>query len=685
MKYIISIIFILNSTFLNSQVKEIYQLKDTILVVGEKYTDDVSQQKVNIEEYHSSGLANYDLMSALRIIGINAAFDFNTIPYMEGADFQEQQFFINNIPVPFQSRLIGMQSGLNSLLFSQISLLETHSLNGYSKPIRLELKTNKIDTSQIHFNSKINILHFENTISLPVNFFNGGITVGYNRSLLETIKPFLGSSINNKNDFEYKKFPFFQSFQMLAELKFSNLIIKPIFIYSEDIGNFGINTKGFNFNSYQLNYGAEIQADLGKVRNSTQFYSNVGKNNIDYRFPENKGVYVHGKANLSFEEFGLNSNIEYSIKPSHSFILSLGYKHQKTNSANEVSITNNENSIKASYLSDVFESIIYYQNLLSDKLLSTLHIGLNSFRFYNIHPFLGFDIAYYNPILFNARFQISYESFQEPINPVFYSFQNALWDPSSASSIFFVDDNKLPLRPIYCLNSSINISKDISNSFFETNVSAKLFLRKLKNLVYTNNYPNEVTIYNSDFEFNQDFDGLRYGLSFLLENEIKSLSVKNLIAVNLCKSINRNNKDDTQFYTLNYNPLTITNLVQYQFSNFYMNVLFVYSSGRYMFDKKISSDYSSVDSTVNNSVSTDFTNQLNLKPYYSIDISFLYKVAYSDFDINVSFTFLNIFNHKNESRRIFALDAFNKTLTERSEYYNFPRFFIFEISMNLIL
>jgi len=243
----------------------------------------------------------------------------------------------------------------------------------------------------------------------------------------------------------------------------------------------------------------------------------------------------------------------------------------------------------------------------------------------------------------------------------------------------------LPLRPIYCLNSSINISKDISNSFFETNVSAKLFLRKLKNLVYANNYPNEVTIYNSDFEFNQDFDGLRYGLSFLLENEIKSLSVKNLIAVNLCKSINRNNKDDTQFYTLNYNPLTITNLVQYQFSNFYMNVLFVYSSGRYMFDKKISSDYSSVDSTVNNSVSTDFTNQLNLKPYYSIDISFLYKVAYSDFDINVSFTFLNIFNHKNESRRIFALDAFNKTLTERSEYYNFPRFFIFEISMNLIL
>jgi hypothetical protein len=680
MKLIILICLISNITLLHSRVIGYYQFNDTIIVVGEKYIDDLSRQRIDLKEYQSVSSTNYDIMNSLRIIGLNAAFDFNTMPYLEGGDFQEQQLFINNIPVPFQSRLIGMQSGLNSLLFSQITLLEAQSSNGYGKPIKLKLKTNSIDTSQIIINSKINILHFENAISFPVNLFSGGVTVGYNRSLLETIKPFISSSLNNTDDFEYKKFPFFQSFQALGELRIDNLTVKPIFIYSEDIGNFGINTKGFNFNSFQLNYGADVQGNLGKISTLTQLYSNKGRNNINYRFPEYNNLYIQGITSLLFEEFGFRSNLEYSIKPGQNVSLNFGYRNQNANSSN--ALLSPDNYKKASYSSDIFESTFYYQSLLSDKFLSTFYMGLNSFKFNTINPSVGIDISYFNPSLFDARLQVSHEAFQEPFNQIFYSFQNAIWDPGTTGSIFFIDNKDLPFSPMSCLNSSINLSKQINHSLFGTNVSTKIFFRSLKNLVYANNYPDEVNFYNSDFKFNQDFDGTRYGLSFLLENDFKPLLLKNLTAVNLIRSINYDNTNNLRFNAMNYSPFTLTNLVQYQITNFYAAVFFIYSSGRYTFDKKITSV---IDSTVNYSVSSDFTTQSNLNPYYSVDISLLYKVVYPDYNINIGFSALNIFNKRNESRRGFILNESKDNLIRRSEYYNFPRFFIFEISISFTL
>ncbi len=666
-----------------SQVNENYKLEDTVVIVSKNRIDDnINQQKINLEDFHSFGSTHYDLMNYLRIIGTNSALDFDVVPSIEGADIQEEQFFINDIPVPFQSRLLGLQSGLNSLLYSQMSIVETQSLNGYEKPIKLKLKTNSMDTSQIYVLSNVNNLHLENALYLPLNTFNGWITIGYNRSLLETIEPFLGRAING-NSFEYKKFPFFQGFQVLGEFIMNNVVIKPTVIYSDDIGTFDLNTNLFNFNSHQFNYGVDIKTELNKIKNSTQIYSNAGKNNIDYSFVETNDTGVNGNANLYFEEFGFHNNLEYLINSNNTLALSLGYRYQNTYSKNEVSPAYNQGNKTASYLSDFYECSLYYQRLISDRLMTTVHVGLNSFKFANPCSSSGLDINYSDPKLIDARFQMSYESSQEPVNPVFFTFQNTIWDPSSSSSLFFIDNSNLPLKPIKYFNTSLNLRKQISVSYLETDMSVKLFLRKLKNLIYANNYPDEVTIYNTDLKFNQDFNGTRYGLSFLIENDIKLIALKNLTSVSLCKSINQNYTDGLIFYALNYCPQTITNLTQYQFGNYFINVTFVYSTGRYYFNKKIISYYSPNDPTVTDSISIDFTKQLNLNPYYRMDISFLYKVIYNNREFNLGISCLNIFDHKNESDRYFSLDSATKSLTETSEYFNFPRFLILEIGIKL--
>lgn len=663
-----------------SQEKENYQLKDTILVVAERYAEEnINKQTINLKEFFSNGFVNYDLMNYLKIIGINSFNDFNTLPYMEGADFQEQQFFINYIPVPFQSRLIGLQSGLNSLLFSQISLLETHSLNNFDKPIKLNVKTNKIDTNQIHFTSSINFLHLENAISIPINNLKGGVVIGYNRSLLESIKPFL-RSIMNKNDFGYELFPFFQGFQMYADIKTNNVSIKPILIYSEDNGSVGINTKDFKFKSHQLSYGVEIQSKIANLKNSILLYSNLGKNKVDYKFLETKSGDVQGKTNLSFRDVGFNSNTEYVIETDHTLSLSFGYIHQNTTSENKVSFTYNNNDKTASYSSDYFESALYYQSILSNKFLSTIYIGFNSYKFYNIFPSLGIDLIYSDLKLFEARFQTNYKAFQDPINPIFYSFQNTIWDPSFTSSLFFVDNNRLPLKPMHLFNTSFNMRKNLSSSFLETNISIKLFFRRILNLLYANNYPNGVTIYNSDLEFNQDSKGLRYGLSLILENNIKELSIKNLTSITFCRSLNHDNRSGLKFNSLNYSPITVTNLTQFEVNRFYANILLIYNAGRYFFSQKINKYYSSVDSTYYYSMFTDHSSQLSLMPYYRMDISLLYQIIKGNFNLSCGLSIINIFDHKNESNRNYSLDLSKKSLLEKSEYFNLPRFFVFEIS-----
>lgn len=683
MKVLYAVIFVLSSILLHSQSKDIYLLNDSIIVIGKRLTEDyLGTQKINLQEMRMVGFVNYDLMQYLKIIGVNSMNDFNTLPNVEGADFNEQQFFINDIPVPFQSRLIGLQSGINSLLFSQISFLETHSINTFSKPIKLQIRSNSIDTSKFNLKTNINFLHLENAISFPISNLNGEVALGYNRSLLESVKPFLSSFIK-KNDLDYKQFPFFQGLQCFSKFRINDVIISPIFIYSEDNGITKISSKEFNFHSRQLNFGVAIQTKLNKIDQSFQFYYNDGRNNVNYKFFETKKGDVNGATNLLFKEIGMISSSKYKIASNHNLDLAFSLRHQITNSENIVSF--NSTDKVSSYTSDYFKAKIYYSSILSKKILSTFHIGLSSFRLHNTLPSVGIDLNYFDAPLFDARFQINYEISNEPINPIYYSFQNIIWDPSATSSLFFIDDSKLPLKPIECMNASVIVKKQIINSFIESNFSIKLFFRQLKNLIYANSYPDEVTIYNSDLNFRQDFNGIRYGLAFLFDNKINSIHLRNITSFNLFKSITHDKKNNHTFNSLNYSPVLISNFTQYQISRFYINFLFIYNIGRYLFGKSINSYYSSVDSTYYYSISTDYNSQLNLRQYFRSDISIFYNIYDNDFKLSTGVSVLNIFNNKNESQRNFSLDLLNKSIVANSEYFNLPRVIVFEISMSLIL
>ena len=166
----------MNLAILYSQEKDSYQLKDSVVIVGEKYyTENINKQLISICEVQSRGVPNYDLMDYLKILGINYSSDFNILPSTEGADYYEQQFFVNNFQVPFQSRLIGLNSGLNSLLIAKMSLLESHSIFNSSHPVKYRIVTRKPDTSQIQFNSNNSLLCTENTLSIPLKILNGGL------------------------------------------------------------------------------------------------------------------------------------------------------------------------------------------------------------------------------------------------------------------------------------------------------------------------------------------------------------------------------------------------------------------------------------------------------------------------------------------------------------------------------
>ena len=449
--------FILSNVVTYSQIKDTYELTDSVIVVGERNPDDkLSQQQINIKEVQSSGFTNYDLMEYLKIIGINSSIDFNTLPYVEGADFNEQQFFINNIPVPFQSRLIGLQSGLNSLLFSQISLIEAHSINNFSKPIKLEATTNVIDTTHITFKSNINFLHLENAVSIPLKGINSAFVFGYNRSFLESVRPFL-SDVSNKSNFDFNQFPFFQSFQFLLSYKTPTLTIKPILIYSEDNGIVGISTKKFNFFSKQYNFGADIEFEGDKIIQNFKVFSNAGKNKVDYKFTESENGSITGLTNLSFLDYGIISNTTYDSKAKQKLKLSILFKHQNSKSDNLVSFENKYQS--TSFISDYLSGKLYFTNIFDDKIISTIYGGLSTNQLDQVNPSFGLDLSYYNPDLFDSRFQINYDTDQDPINPVFFSFQNTVWNPSSSSGLFFVDEKSLPLKPINFVNVSLHLIK----------------------------------------------------------------------------------------------------------------------------------------------------------------------------------------------------------------------------------
>lgn len=673
----------MNLAILYSQEKDSYQLKDSVVIVGEKYyTENINKQLISICEVQSRGVPNYDLMDYLKILGINYSSDFNILPSTEGADYYEQQFFVNNFQVPFQSRLIGLNSGLNSLLIAKMSLLESHSIFNSSHPVKYRIVTRKPDTSQIQFNSNNSLLCTENTLSIPLKILNGGLLLGYNRSLLETIRPLLNKYYDN-SEFDFNKFPFYQGCQIIGNFSTGKINVSPLFFYSEDEGIVDISSKTFNFKSDQLNYGVEINYDGNDIINSTRLFSSKGKNNINYAFLESANGKLDGSAVLSFYNIRANSDFEIKLNQHNSLNIDLGYNYQKANSDNEASMKTNSKS--AFYTLDVYDAKIFYTTYLSDKFASTINFGVRSIDLNIPYPSYGLDLLFSEPALISARFQLSYDNNQEPVNSIYYSFQNTIWDPSSSGNYYFIDKEDNPIKPVKCFNISLNVMKNISAAVIESDLSIKLYYRQLKNLIYANNFPDEITIYNSDLKFNQNFEGIRYGISLSLTNKAEKLSISNITSFNICISSTKDRNNNILFNSLNHNPITFSNLTQYEFKDFYLNVFFFYSSGRYIFKKLSESFYSSIDSSYSYSLGTDYDNQINLKSYARCDVSVMYKFIMGSFNMNFGVSVFNIFNNKNESGREFSINNKNGNIISESKYFNLPTFISMGININYIL
>ena len=343
------------------------------------------------------------------------------------------------------------------------------------------------------------------------------------------------------------------------------------------------------------------------------------------------------------------------------------------------------NSKSAFYTLDVYDAKIFYTTYLSDKFASTINFGVRSIDLNIPYPSYGLDLLFSEPALISARFQLSYDNNQEPVNSIYYSFQNTIWDPSSSGNYYFIDKEDNPIKPVKCFNISLNVMKNISAAVIESDLSIKLYYRQLKNLIYANNFPDEITIYNSDLKFNQNFEGIRYGISLSLTNKAEKLSISNITSFNICISSTKDRNNNILFNSLNHNPITFSNLTQYEFKDFYLNVFFFYSSGRYIFKKLSESFYSSIDSSYSYSLGTDYDNQINLKSYARCDVSVMYKFIMGSFNMNFGVSVFNIFNNKNESGREFSINNKNGNIISESKYFNLPTFISMGININYIL
>ena len=63
----------------------------------------------------------------------------------------------------------------------------------------------------------------------------------------------------------------------------------------------------------------------------------------------------------------------------------------------------------------------------------------------------------------------------------------------------------------------------------------------------------------------------------------------------------------------------------------------------------------------------------------------MYKLIQGNFNLNLGLSVLNVFDHQNESNRKFDLELPAVKLDTKSDYYNLPRFLIFEINMCFVL
>ena len=150
------------------------------------------------------------------------------------------------------------------------------------------------------------------------------------------------------------------------------------------------------------------------------------------------------------------------------------------------------------------------------------------------------------------------------ISAIIYTFQNSIWDPSSLNTLYFIDQKDLPIKPIRFFNITAYLKNKFITNLFISDLQLKVFYRHIENLIFSNNYPLEANYYNTDFSFNQDYDAHKYGAIVSYSQYFPNIDLTNRIAVSLTKSLNINTKMNIVHNALNYNPIAITDIINWR-------------------------------------------------------------------------------------------------------------------------
>jgi hypothetical protein len=601
------------------------------------------------------------------------------LPNIEAADFQEQNFLIESIPMMFPIQLLGVQSGLNSLLFSTIEV-ENDAMDGnFRKPITLNSGLRRFKSTDPVLASRISNLHTENIFSIPLSSLKSEIILGYDRSLLESMKPIYSDFVKNQN-FNFRSFPFYEGFQSVVITEFENVKLTNLLMMNSDRGVTKINAREFDFNSKSLSIGSKLEVKNGKINNTIKLYYLRGDNHIDYKFNESINR-ITGKANLSNLNSGLELKTKLTLNQLESIIFNLGYKYDEGSSRNQSIHKYNSDQVDANYNLNNYELVFGYQRILSANTLLTISAGLNTNSSMKIGDL--FCINYFQSIndVFDFNLILEYKSNYLPTNSIFYTFQNSIWDPTSVNTLYFIDISNLPVEPIKNCDVVAFVEKKLMDSWIRTSVQLKSFYRIANNLIFSNNYPLESTYYNSDFSFNQNYNSKKYGVILSISNNFPHISLTNQTSVAIMESMNINEQNGLSHLALNYNPFTISNIMSWNWGNLSVAPLLIYKLGRFIFDKNLDTYYSYSDSSIAYSVKTDLQSQKRLNPQLRFDISVNYLLFDNPIKLDIGLSLINIFNNQFESNRIYSFNENNHSIEIKSEFTNLPRFLI--LSLNL--
>jgi len=657
------------------------ELADSVVIYGNL----ISKTGVDVSAIDVTSLSNlsavsYDLLSSLSLIGASYQSDFNVVPLLEGADFQEQEFLIENIPSSFPINLLGIQSGLNSLLFSSLTVERNLSNKSFKKSIMLNAGIRKFNNNDPFFASKTSNLRTENLLSIPLHNIRSNIILGYSRSLLESMKPLYDSFIKNR-DFDFQSFPFYQGFQSIITTNINNIKMTQLLMTNYNKGKTRINSKDFNFKSRSLSIGSKIELIYKKSTSELTIHYLEGKNDIDYSFDESsRGIL--GAAKLANLSTGFDLNTKIFLNNFENILFSMGYKYEEGNSKNESTYYIINEKVSAKYNLHNYEFAFGYQRLLLKNIFFSVISGMTHSSFKKVGFFSNFDFSLNIEQNLDFNLVVDYKTQYIPTNAILYTFQNSIWDPSSVNTLYFIDQKDLPIKPIRFFNITAYLKNKFITNLFISDLQLKVFYRHIENLIFSNNYPLEANYYNTDFSFNQDYDAHKYGAIVSYSQYFPNIALTNRIALSLTKSLNINTKMNIVHNALNYNPIAITDIINWRLGDLSISSFMIYKLGRYIFNKSLEEYYSFSDSSSAYSLKTDFSQQKNLNPQFRFDITFNYLLLREPLGLDVGFSVINVFNSAFESNRLYDFDPKSLDIVEKSEFTNLPRFFIININLN---